>query len=121
MTGYVQIKRKNPKAHELCMKLAFLTSALFLVSYVCRYLLTGAHHLNAGGWVKAVYLAILFSHMVLAAATVPLVLRTLFLARRGRFAEHRRIARVTFPVWVYVSLTGVVVYALLYHVVGTID
>jgi putative membrane protein len=59
--------------------------------------------------------------MTLAVATVPLVLRTLFLARRSRFAEHRRIARITFPIWVYVSLTGVVVYALLYHVIGTVD
>ena len=121
VTGYVQIKNKRPRAHETCMKLAFLTSALFLVSYLTRYALTGAHHLAAGGWVKATYLTILFSHMTLAVATVPLVLRTLFLARRGRFAEHRRIARITFPIWVYVSLTGVVVYALLYHVVGTVD
>jgi putative membrane protein len=119
--GLVQIKRRRRQAHEACMKLAFLTSALFLVSYLTRYALTGAHHLAAGGWVKAVYFTILFSHMALAVATVPLVLRTLFLARRGRFAEHRRIARITYPIWTYVSLTGVVVYALLYHVVGTVD
>jgi putative membrane protein len=121
VTGYVQIKNKRQKAHETCMKLAFLTSAVFLVGYLTRFALTGAHHLAAGGWVKAVYLIILFSHMVLAVATVPLVFRTLFLARAKRFPEHRRIARITFPVWVYVSLTGVLVYAILYHIVGTAD
>lgn len=121
VVGFVQIKNRRPKAHEACMKLAFLTSALFLVSYLTRYALTGSHHIAATGWVKATYLAILFSHMILAVVTVPLVFRSLFLARKGRFPEHRRIAKITFPIWVYVSLTGVVVYALLYHVVGTID
>jgi putative membrane protein len=120
VAGYVQIKKKRRKAHETCMKLAFLTSAVFLASYLTRYALTGTHHIAAGGWVKAGYLILLFSHMVLAAATVPLVFRTLFLARAARFAEHRRIARVTFPIWVYVSLTGVLVYAILYHLVGTV-
>jgi putative membrane protein len=118
IAGYVQIRNKRRKAHETCMKLAFLASAVFLVGYLTRFALTGAHHINADGWVKATYLAILFSHMVLAVATVPLVFRTLFLARAGRFAEHRRIARITFPIWVYVSSTGVLVYALLYHVIG---
>jgi uncharacterized membrane protein YozB (DUF420 family) len=121
VTGFVQIKKKRRAAHETCMKLAFLTSALFLVGYLTRYGLTGAHHLAAGGWVKAVYYTILFSHMILAAATVPLVLRTLYLARKGRFADHRRIARITFPIWTYVSITGVVVYVMLYHAVGTVE
>jgi putative membrane protein len=121
IAGYVQIKRKRRAAHEACMKAAFVTSATFLVSYLTRYALTGAHHLAASGWVKAVYYAILFSHMALAAATVPLVLRSLFLARGARFVEHRRIARVTFPIWAYVSITGVVVYVMLYLAIGTVE
>ncbi len=121
IAGYVQIKNKRPKVHETCMKLAFWASALFLASYLTRYALTGAHHINATGWVKWTYLGILFSHMALAAATVPLVFRTLYLARNKRFEEHRKIAKITFPIWAYVSITGVVVYALLYHVVGTVD
>ena len=90
-------------------------------SYLTRYALTGTHHLAAGGWVKAAYLTLLFSHMILAAATVPLVLRSLFLAHKKRFAEHRKIVRWTFPIWLYVSITGVVVYVVLYHVVGTVE
>ncbi len=121
MAGYVFIKKKRRAAHARCMKLAFLSSVAFLVSYLTRYALSGAHHIDAGGWVKTVYYVILFSHMALAAATVPLVLRTLYLARGERFVEHRRIARVTFPIWTYVSITGVIVYALLYHVVGTVE
>jgi putative membrane protein len=121
VAGYVQIKRKNRKAHETCMKAAFFTSATFLVSYLTRYALTGAHHLASSGWVKVGYLVLLFSHMTLAVLTVPLVLRSLFLARGARFVEHKRIAKVTFPIWVYVSATGVLVYAILYHIVGTVD
>jgi len=121
IAGYIQIKRKQRKAHETCMTLAFFTSAAFLVSYVTRYCLTGAHHLAASGWVKFGYFVLLISHMTLAVVTVPLVLRTLFLARKGRFVEHRKIARTTFPIWVYVSATGVLVYAILYHIVGTVD
>ena len=97
------------------MQGAFITSAIFLVCYLTRFYLTGAHRFPGTGWLKIVYLTILFSHMVLAVVTVPLVLRTLYLARRARFREHRRIARFTFPVWMYVSVTGVVVYVMLYH------
>lgn len=102
--------------HERFMKLAFLTSALFLVSYLTRYYLTGSHAFPGSSLVRTVYLVILVSHMILAVATVPLVLRTLFLAREKRFAKHRGLARWTFPIWLYVSVTGVVVYVLLYHV-----
>jgi putative membrane protein len=121
VAGFVLIKKKRVELHRKCMQLAFLTSAVFLVSYLTRYGLTGSHHLAAGGWVKGVYYAILFSHMILAAATVPLALRALYLGRQGRFADHRRIARVTFPIWAYVSITGVIVYVVLYHVVGTVE
>lgn len=119
--GFVHIKNKRRKQHETMMKAAFVASGVFLASYLTRYALTGAHHINATGWVKAGYLILLFSHMVLAGITVPLVFRTLFLARKQRFAEHRKIAKITFPIWAYVSVTGVLVYAILYHLVGTVD
>jgi putative membrane protein len=121
IAGFVAIKQKRIERHRAMMQLAFAASAIFLVSYLARFALTGVHHLAAGGWVKIGYLSLLFSHMILAAAAVPLVLRTLWLARRGRIPEHRRWARLTFPVWLYVSVTGVLVFAILYHVVGTRD
>ncbi|MFT3771919.1 MAG: DUF420 domain-containing protein [Minicystis sp.] len=119
--GWWNIRNKRVERHRKLMVAAFVTSGVFLISYLARFALTGAHHIAAEGWVKATYLALLFSHMILAAATVPLVLRALFLAYKGRFDEHRKIARITFPVWAYVSSTGVIVYALLYHVVGTAE
>jgi putative membrane protein len=113
--GWRAIRTKKIPLHRFAMQAAFVTSTIFLVCYLTRFYLTGAHHFPGGGWLKAVYLAILFSHMALAIATVPLVLRTLYLARAARFVEHRKIAKFTFPVWMYVSVTGVVVYVMLYH------
>jgi protein SCO1/2 len=121
ITGWVSIRQKNVPRHRLFMGAAFVTSSLFLIGYLTRFALTGAHHIAATGAVKALYLGLLFSHMVLAATAVPFILRALFLALKGRFPEHRKIARITFPIWAYVSLTGVIVYALLYHVVGTAE
>ena len=100
------------------MLAACAASTLFLVSYLTRVALTGTHRFPAGGALRAAYLAILGSHTLLAALVLPLVLRALFLALRDRFPAHRRIARATLPVWLYVSVTGVVVYVLLYHVAG---
>jgi uncharacterized membrane protein YozB (DUF420 family) len=114
--GYRAIKTKRIAVHRFAMQGAFVTSAIFLVCYLTRFYLTGAHRFPGEGWLKAVYLTILFSHMVLAVVTVPLVLRTLYLARASRFVEHRKIAKFTFPVWMYVSITGVIVYVMLYHV-----
>ena len=94
---------------------ACASSALFLVGYLTRVALTGVHRFPGAGWLKGLYLAVLGSHTLLAAACAPLVLLTLYLALRGRFPVHRRFARVTLPIWVYVSATGVVVYLLLYH------
>ncbi|HEX9295098.1 MAG TPA: DUF420 domain-containing protein [Polyangiaceae bacterium] len=113
--GWRAIKTRQIALHRFAMQSAFVTSAIFLVCYLTRFYLTGTHRFPGGGWLKFVYLSILFTHMILAVATVPLVLRTLFLARAARFIEHRKIARVTFPVWMYVSITGVVVYMMLYH------
>ena len=114
--GYRAIRTKRIAVHRFAMQGAFVTSTIFLVCYLTRFYLTGTHRFLGGGWLKAVYLLILFSHMVLAVITVPLVLRTLYLARASRFAEHRKIAKFTFPVWMYVSVTGVIVYVMLYHV-----
>jgi uncharacterized membrane protein YozB (DUF420 family) len=114
--GWRAIRSKRVDLHRFAMQGAFVTSTIFLVCYLTRFYLTGSHRFPGDGWLKAVYLTILFSHMVLAVATVPLVLRTLFLARASRFVEHRKIARFTFPVWMYVSVTGVIVYVMLYHV-----
>ena len=115
IAGYIFIKRRMITAHTYAMVGAFGASTVFLIGYLTRFYLTGAHRFPDVGVWRAIYLAILISHMILAVVTVPLVLRTLFLAYKKRFIEHRKIARVTFPIWLYVSVTGVVVYAMLYH------
>lgn len=115
LLGFRAIRRGDRARHRALMLAAVSASALFLVGYLTRMALTGTHRFPGEGALRAAYLAILLSHTVLAALAGPLVLRTLFLALKGRFPEHRRIARLTFPVWVYVSVTGVVVYAMLYH------
>jgi putative membrane protein len=119
--GFIAIRGKRIAVHRACMLTAVATSAVFLVGYLTRFALTGTHRFPDVGTVKHIYLAILFSHMVLAIAVVPIVLRLLFLARRSRFAEHRKLARWGFPVWLYVSVTGVVVYAMLYHVAPRLE
>jgi putative membrane protein len=113
--GYRSIKQKNIPLHRFSMQAAFVTSTVFLCCYLTRVYLTGTHRYPGGGWAKTLYLTILLTHTVLAVATVPLVLRSLFLARRGRYLEHRRIAKYSLPVWLYVSVTGVVVYLMLYQ------
>ena len=97
---------------------AVTASALFLVLYLVRFSLTGTHTFEGPETVRRVYLTVLFSHMVLAAAVVPLVLRLLHLLRRRRFKAHRRLARWTLPIWLYVSVTGLFVYYMLYHAYG---
>ncbi|MEX2465651.1 MAG: DUF420 domain-containing protein [Gemmatimonadota bacterium] len=116
--GLYFIRRNDQQRHRAAMLTAVGASALFLVFYVTRFILTGTHEFAGTGTAKIVYLAILFSHMVLAVIVVPLVLRLLFLASHERFTEHARLARWTFPVWAYVSVTGLVVYLLLYQVYG---
>jgi len=116
VAGRVAVARKLVTTHRGLMLAAFATSCAFLVSYLTRVALTGAHVDPHRGWVHVLYLSVLFSHMVLAMVVVPLVLSALWLAYRRRFQAHKRVARVTFPVWLYVSVTGVVVYVMLYHV-----
>ena len=113
--GYGLIRRGKIGPHKACMKSAFALSALFLVSYLAYHFFHGSTRFPGAGWARPFYFAILLSHTILAAAIVPLALRTLYLADRNRFSEHRRIARWTLPLWLYVSVTGVVVYWMLYQ------
>ncbi|MCY4571429.1 MAG: DUF420 domain-containing protein [Gemmatimonadetes bacterium] len=118
LAGLRFILRRDIARHRLCMLGAVTAGALFLVFYVTRFSLTGSHSFAGPDSVRPWYLAILFSHMVLAVVVVPLVLRLLFLASRERFDAHRSLARWTFPVWLYVSVTGLVVYLMLYRIWG---
>jgi uncharacterized membrane protein YozB (DUF420 family) len=98
------------------MKAAVAASCVFLVSYLTYHFKVGATSFTGEGWIRPVYFTILLSHTILAAVIVPLVIITLWRALRSDFSRHRRIARWTLPLWLYVSLTGVVIYVLLYHV-----
>lgn len=118
LVGWAYIRRGDAHRHRWAMTAALAASALFLVFYVTRVSLTGTHRFAGEGAARTVYLGILFSHMVLAAAVVPLVLRLIWLVRKRRFGAHARLARWTFPIWLYVSFTGIAVYVLLYHVYG---
>lgn len=117
-TGLYFIRRNDRERHRRAMLTAVGASALFLVFYVTRVVLTGTHEFAGVGAARVTYLGILFTHMVLAVVVVPLVLRLLYLAHNERFTEHARLARWTFPIWAYVSITGLVVYLLLYQVYG---
>ncbi len=114
-TGYVFIRRKQIQAHKICMLSAFAASALFLIFYLADHYLRGIVYFHGHGAIRTFYLALLATHSALAAAIVPLALITLYRAWRQRFALHKRIARWTLPIWLYVSVTGVVVYWMLYH------
>ena len=118
VTGFVFIRRKVVDRHRQAMLTAVGASALFLVFYVTRVLMTGTHDFAGEGAARVAYLTILVSHMILAVLVVPFVLRLLWLVRRERFDDHKRLARFVFPVWAYVSATGLTVYMLLYQVYG---
>jgi putative membrane protein len=115
VAGLVAIRRGARQVHQRLMIAACAASVLFLAGYFTRIALTGTHRFPGSGALRATYLVVLTSHTLLAAAAAPLVLRTLYLAARARFPDHRRIARATWPVWLYVSVTGVVVYVMLYR------
>ena len=114
-SGYLSIKRGQKEAHRRFMLAAFSCSVLFLLSYLAYHYRVGSVPFSGRGPVRGVYFAILLTHTVLAAVVAPLAITTLSRALRGRFDLHRRIARVTFPIWIYVSVTGVVVYLMLYQ------
>ncbi len=120
--GFYYIKRRNECAHRRCMLAAFVTSTLFLAcyltyhTYVAYYLGKGPTVFREPAWFRPIYLVILLTHTVLAMAVVPLALRTLYLGLKGRYDAHRKIARWTWPIWLYVSVTGVLIYLFLYQV-----
>ncbi len=116
LAGRVAIARRRTAAHRAMMITALIVSSVFLASYLTRVALTGTHVDPHHGLVHVAYIAVLVSHMLLAMVVVPLVLVTLTLALRKRFEKHRAVAKWTFPIWLYVSVTGVVVYVMLYHV-----
>ena len=115
VAGYLLIRRRKVTAHKACMVTAFLTSTIFLISYLTLRYYAGMTTFTGQGWIRPVYFTILVSHTTLAAAIVPLALVTLGRALRARFDRHVRIARWTFPLWLYVSVTGVLVYLILYQ------
>jgi uncharacterized membrane protein YozB (DUF420 family) len=114
--GYVMIRSRRVQAHRACMLAAIGTSSAFLVSYLDYHWRVGAVHFLGQGMIRPLYFTMLGTHTVLAAAIVPLVIATLVRALRSNFAAHRRIARWTLPLWAYVSVTGVLIYFLLYKV-----
>ena len=115
VAGLFQILRGNVRGHRACMLSALAVSGLFLVSYVAYHAQYGSVRFTGQGPVRTLYFVILVTHVVLAAVIVPLVIVTVTRALRGDFAPHRRIARWTYPLWLYVSVTGVIVYLMLYH------
>lgn len=115
VTGYVFIRKRQWRKHRACMIGALIMSALFLTSYVIYHLQVGSVPFRKTGWIRTVYFAVLIPHVILAAAITPLVLITVSRALSRRFDKHRRIARWTLPLWLYVSITGVIVYLMLYQ------
>ena len=113
--GYVLIRRGNMRLHKRCMLAALLSSVLFLTSYVIYHANTGSRPFAGQGPIRVIYFAILITHVVLAAVIVPLALMTAARGLRSHFDRHVRIARWTLPIWLYVSVTGVVIYLMLYQ------
>lgn len=115
LSGYVLIKRRQITAHRNAMLGAFGSSTVFLISYVIYHAQAGSRPFTGQGPIRYVYFAILITHVILAAAILPMAIMTLSRGLRGRYADHKRIAKKTFPAWMYVSVTGVVVYLMLYQ------
>jgi putative membrane protein len=113
--GYVLIRRKRIRQHRAAMIAACTSSALFLISYVIYHAQAGSKPFMGQGWTRPLYFTILITHVILAAAILPMALVTLVRGLSARYDAHRRIARWTFPIWMYVSVTGVIVYVMLYR------
>ena len=114
LIGHRFIKRGAVARHRATMIAAFATSSIFLACYLYYHFHVGSVHFRGTGWVRPLYFSILISHTVLAAVVVPMILTTLTLALTDKFDRHRRLARWTYPIWMYVSVTGVIVYLMLY-------
>ena len=115
ITGYVFIRRGDRRKHKACMIAALVMSALFLTSYVIYHAQVGSVPFKRTGWIRTLYFVVLIPHVILAAAIVPPILITVSRGLSAKYDKHRRIARWTLPVWLYVSVTGVVVYLMLYQ------
>jgi uncharacterized membrane protein YozB (DUF420 family) len=115
VTGYLLIRARRIEAHRKAMLAAFTTSTLFLISYLVYHAQVGSVHFQGTGAIRTVYFTILLTHTLLAVVVAPMVIVTLFRGLKGRFEKHRKLARITLPIWLYVSVTGVIVYAMLYH------
>jgi uncharacterized membrane protein YozB (DUF420 family) len=115
ITGYIFIRRGNMRIHKRIMITAFIVSALFLISYLIYHAEAGSRAFTGLGFIRPVYFTILISHIILAAGIVPLAIITLFRGWRAKYQKHKKIARWTLPLWLYVSVTGVIIYLMLYH------
>lgn len=115
-TGYTFIRKRNVTAHRACQIAALCVSILFLASYLTYHFNHGATRFQGTGLVRPIYFTILTTHTILATVIVPLVILTFYRAFRNDFTRHRRIARITLPLWLYVCVTGVIVYLMLYHI-----
>lgn len=111
--GFLFIRFKHVEAHRASMFTAFIFSSLFLVAYITNYALHGEMHFHGHGWIRPFYFFLLIPHIVLAVVALPMILITFFLSLSGRFPAHRRLARYTFPIWLYVSTSGIIVYLML--------
>src|SRR6266545_2089089 len=120
ISGYLMIRRRKVLAHKICMGSAYAVAVIFLASYLTYHSQVGSMSFGSQGWIRPVYFTLLTSHTILAARSVPLVLVTLSRARRGRFDRHVNIARWTRPRRLFVSVTRVVVYFMLYHLCGRV-
>jgi uncharacterized membrane protein YozB (DUF420 family) len=115
IAGFIAIRGRRTNLHRALMLSALGVAILFLTSYLYYHAQAGTTYFTGQGWIRPVYFTILISHTILAALIVPMVTATLYFALRGKFSKHRRIARITFPVWLYVSVTGILVYLILYR------
>jgi len=115
VTGYVMIRRRHVTAHKRCMIAAFVVSIFFLTSYLTYRFAGDEKRFGGTGWIRPVYFGILIPHVILAATIPVLASRTIYLALRGRIEQHRRWARVTLPIWLYVSVTGILIYFMLFQ------
>ena len=115
ITGWVFIRRGDREKHKACMIAALITSGLFLTSYVIYHAQVGSVPFRGTGWIRTVYFSVLIPHVILAAAVVPPILITVSRGLSAKYDKHRRIARWTLPIWLYVSVTGVIVYLMLYQ------
>lgn len=115
LLGYFFIKRKNVRAHKICMLTVFGLSSLFLTSYLIYHFNHGSQPFPGEGWLRPVYFSILITHTLLASAILPMALVTLYRGLTRKFESHKKIARWTLPIWLYVSITGVLIYLMLYE------